>query len=576
MLRLTKSRQSETELYEPAGGKGKGFLNIYREQLSLIKRLSSPPTEKVERISQILLWMAIATYTLYFLRLTFGLYDRLAETAYDLGIFDQAAWLISRSHPAFVTVRGLHLLADHFSVILYLVAPLYWLWDSPKMLLAVQTIALALGALPIYALTRRRLGSAPIALLLAVAYLLYPAMEWTNTFDFHPETLGTPMLLAAFYYLSTRSWRWYFIMITLFALTKETAGLTIVLLGCYALLGKQWRIGWLSIGFGAVSLAVALATIRYFNNGDPSPYWSLYAPYGHNPSSLILNLVHHPNDIMNRLSADESQRYIIQLMQPLVFLPLLAPEVFVIAVPSLLANMLSSRGQMQQIYYQYTAFITPILFGAAIVGMDRWKRWGNGLTTILLLLFLSTAVINAVSWGPLRISHWPLSRPTSISIADEAFHILQEIPPNASVSAQASLVPHIAHRVQIYTFPNPFCPVGWGNSVQALNQELGEDYPNWSPAQVEKAISASNIEYVALCPPTTPFPLPPYYYSMFTNAMIQNLSYGIVAIGRNTVLLHRGADHRKGLHLLEEISGVKITNGQDAVEAFVKWAGGVH
>ena len=66
------------------------FLNDYRYKLSVIRRLYSPPANKIERVCQFLLWVAITAYILYFLRLTFSLYERLAETTYDLGIFDQA------------------------------------------------------------------------------------------------------------------------------------------------------------------------------------------------------------------------------------------------------------------------------------------------------------------------------------------------------------------------------------------------------------------------------------------------------------------------------------------------------
>jgi len=132
------------------------------------------PQEKVERACLGLLWLAVCAYAAVFLGLTFRLYDRFATMSYDLAIFDQATWLISRGHSPFITVRGLPLLADHFSLILYPLAPLYWLWPSAKMLLLAQTLALALGALPLYALARRRLGSAPWALLLAAACCTQP------------------------------------------------------------------------------------------------------------------------------------------------------------------------------------------------------------------------------------------------------------------------------------------------------------------------------------------------------------------------------------------------------------------
>ena len=48
--------------------------------------------------------------------------------AFDIGIFDQALWLLANGHEPFVTLRGLHVLGDHASYLLYLMAPLYWLW----------------------------------------------------------------------------------------------------------------------------------------------------------------------------------------------------------------------------------------------------------------------------------------------------------------------------------------------------------------------------------------------------------------------------------------------------------------
>ncbi len=193
------------------------------------------PQPQVERGCLALLWIAITTYVLVFARLTFQMYDRFATASYDLGIFDQATWLLSRGHSPFVTIRGLPLLADHFSLILYALAPLYWLWPSAKMLLLAQTLALALGALPLYALARKRLQSAPWALLLAGAYLLYPVLQWSGTFEFHPDTFATPLLLAAFWFLEGRNWKPYFLCLTLALLTKETVGLTVLAVGLYAL-----------------------------------------------------------------------------------------------------------------------------------------------------------------------------------------------------------------------------------------------------------------------------------------------------------------------------------------------------
>ena len=92
-------------------------------------------------------------------------------------------------------------LAAHFDPILAAFAPLWWIWPSPEMLLVVQAIAVALGALPVFWLARKHLGSERAGLGFALVYLLYPATEWLTLNEFHPVALACPFLLFAFWYL---------------------------------------------------------------------------------------------------------------------------------------------------------------------------------------------------------------------------------------------------------------------------------------------------------------------------------------------------------------------------------------
>ncbi len=331
------------------------------------------PQEKVERACLGLLWLAVCAYAAVFLGLTFRLYDRFATMSYDLAIFDQATWLISRGHSPFITVRGLPLLADHFSLILYPLAPLYWLWPSAKMLLLAQTLALALGALPLYALARRRLGSAPWALLLAAAYLLYPALQWSGTYEFHPDTFATPLLLATFWFLDRRRWPAYFLCLALALITKETVGLTVLAVGVYALRTDR-RLGLATLALGLGGMAAALLTVRAFNHGAPSAFFALYGPDGAGEGSLLHLLVTHPLFFWDRLATVGNGVYLFQLLYPLAFLPFLAPEVLLLALPALLLNLLSARPVMHTLQHQYTATLTPLLLLAALEGAARAGR----------------------------------------------------------------------------------------------------------------------------------------------------------------------------------------------------------
>src|SRR5437773_156575 len=85
-------------------------------------------------------------------------------------------------------------LADHWSPALALLAPLYWIHDSPATLLVAQGVLFALAIPPLWAYTRRQLGPGA-AYFVCVAYALsLPVME-AVIFDFH-EVAFVPVLTA--------------------------------------------------------------------------------------------------------------------------------------------------------------------------------------------------------------------------------------------------------------------------------------------------------------------------------------------------------------------------------------------
>src|SRR5213083_2488226 len=151
-----------------------------------------------------LLWAAMAAYAAGFAALSVLRHEAFETGRFDLGNMVQAVW--STAHGHLLQVTDLHgeqisRLAAHVDPILVVFAPLWWIWPSPDLLLAAQALALGLGALPVFWLARKHLGSARAGLGFALAYLLYPATGWLTLNEFHPVALGTPLLLFAFWYL---------------------------------------------------------------------------------------------------------------------------------------------------------------------------------------------------------------------------------------------------------------------------------------------------------------------------------------------------------------------------------------
>jgi hypothetical protein len=57
----------------------------------------------------------------------------MLTSGYDLGIFDQAGRQYARFHAPLVALKGsgYNIFADHFHPIIAVLAPLYWVWDTP-------------------------------------------------------------------------------------------------------------------------------------------------------------------------------------------------------------------------------------------------------------------------------------------------------------------------------------------------------------------------------------------------------------------------------------------------------------
>src|SRR5258706_9232964 len=98
----------------------------------------------------------IALYILVFTLFTVERYRRYNATGWDLGIFTQLTW--NAAHGRFLqntVAEQDNMLGVHAPYITILLAPLFWLWADPKMLLVTQTVILGVGAWPIARLAGR-------------------------------------------------------------------------------------------------------------------------------------------------------------------------------------------------------------------------------------------------------------------------------------------------------------------------------------------------------------------------------------------------------------------------------------
>ena len=165
----------------------------------------------------------------------------LQSNAYDLGLFDQWAWLIGSGAVPISSMEQVHVLADHGAWMLYLAGAAYRMLPSLHWLLASQALALSCTALPIWWLAEQAGLKPRQCWLVCALWWLQPVVFNAALFDFHPETWVMPAFaLALWAERSHRPRLWFGLLLLMLGcrdgLVLITAGMVIDL-ACR----RRWR-----------------------------------------------------------------------------------------------------------------------------------------------------------------------------------------------------------------------------------------------------------------------------------------------------------------------------------------------
>jgi uncharacterized membrane protein len=429
-------------------------------------------TDHVSRITQphSQSWLAlgivgllIVLYIAVFSALSVARHEAFETLAFDLGNYDQAIWnTIHGRLLRFTNVEGLSSrLAQHVEPILLPVSLFYLLYDSPKTLLILQTVIVALGAWPVYLLAREKLRNEFGGIVFAAAYLLFPALEAANLYDFQAVSLAPTFLLWAFYFLEKEKDPWFIVFSVLAMSCKEEMSLLIVMMGLYTLLlRKRKKLGAAMIVVAAIWFYVAVYIVISWANQGKSQFLTHYQDWGDNLFEIVLTMIRQRAWwlIFNTDNLD----YLSRLLLPLAFLPLFSLPILLIALPSLAINLLSGNMLMHRPeMFHYAGPIVPLAILAAIWGAGfllqhlgrRMPGGGKSLSYLLscLVLVCSLSYHRYRGFSPLSVRfRWPVTTEHHRL----AQRLIDQIPPTASVSAQLNLNPHVSHREKLYTFPN--------------------------------------------------------------------------------------------------------------------------
>ncbi len=413
-------------------------------------------------------------------------YNRFRFFAFDLGIFDQGAWLISQLKNPFVTVRGFNIFGDHIQFILLLVAPFYWIWSDARILLILQTMTLSAGSLPIYLLAKNKLKDRWIGLVFVMMYFLFPALLFLNLDNFHPVSFVVPFLLFAFYFASIKRSRLFLLFIILALISKEEVALTTFVLGIYVAMKFDKKFGVLASMISIIWLLFSLYLILPYFNGvgyfHAKHGYDAFGELGKTPHQFVINLITKPNVWIDKIISKNNGVYLFNIFAPLGFISIFNPLTLILTAPSIFINFITGWAYAKSIKYHYTATIIPFVFISAIYGLHliknlikkrirrREKILGEGIFIAIIVIMLICSILANIYIGPSETSIKNVGKFIQIvksfrernKYEKNIYNSIEMIPSDASVSASYNIVPHITHRKIIYMFPNPFKESYWG------------------------------------------------------------------------------------------------------------------
>ncbi|WP_233746195.1 DUF2079 domain-containing protein [Leptodesmis sichuanensis] len=395
---------------------------------------------------QVLTWMigGAVTLLLFCSSLRHALYQ---STAWDLGIFDQAVYLISQGLPPISSLMGFHILGDHAAVIFYPLALLYKLYPDVHWLLLVQAIALSLGALPLVYLARLSGLSEKQAIAIAAAYLLYPLIFNVNLFDFHPDVIAVPALLWAV--LSARLHRWVgFCLAVLLVLScKAPLGLTVIAMGLWLLLfeKRRWQ-GAIAIILGLAWFLVATRFIIPHFGAEAAPltrHLGRYSYLGTSFSDVVVNLLLKPWLLLGGLFTFDNLEYLVLLFLPVLWgLSWFTLTPLIGAIPPLMMNLLSTVQLQKDLIHQYSLPILPFLFLAVILTLAQGKGWIQNQRGIIIWSLIGFLLLSKFGYFAVRymqvLDTWQATR-----------EAIAQVPATGNVLTTAWIAPHLTHRPTI-------------------------------------------------------------------------------------------------------------------------------
>jgi len=358
--------------------------------------------------------------------------------SHDFSMIDEAVYSAARGGLLFSPILGRSFLSEHFSPILFVIAPLHRLVGSPWLLVLLQPLLLWAAVFPFRAILTRFTGLTRWQNnLLCLVLLNHALMISTLEYLFHMESALPLLLFTTIYFAERKRYILYACGIVGILCIKEDMGIYLASLGIfYALLRKRRAMGLLTIAVGLtwtlLAIKVAMPSLYGAEAGDYQ-FVSRWESWGNSPVAILLGFAKQPI----RLASSVFNEDVLLLLFSLMFIPLLKPKkgYWIVFVLPWLINTTSDFNMQSELELYYGLPILSFMLVAVLFGLqDKAIAWPR-TPRMSVALAASLLVLNCCHF---ELPHIPRTRITILKR-------ISELPETQQITASACLFPVLGY-----------------------------------------------------------------------------------------------------------------------------------
>jgi len=356
-------------------------------------------------------------------------YNNFEFGKFDLGNMSQMVWNTANGRPLMLTDQFgtdmSRLGMSHFDPIILLFVPIFAVFAHPMILVFLQHLSFVSSIFPIYFISNKKLNSKLASVIIALTFILYPAVGYTLVWtEFHGITFVSSLFLWLVYFLESKNYLKafnkkdllvYSLLILLLLSGKEEIG---SMLAIYALLfffkNKKLAIAtfvfstlWFVCVFFiliptankdrdiSVNSFITFVGEKNTNNDEEVQgknfFYKRYSYLGSTYSEMITNAVKKPNAIFENTPYENNQKTFLYLFGPLLFIPVLS-LVWLVGLPDFAITLLSDE-EIFKISNHRISFIIVAIFLSYILGMAFIKNRVSARFASKAVLILSVVIL---------------------------------------------------------------------------------------------------------------------------------------------------------------------------------------